>query len=218
MNVLFLCSGDGGNMKFLDKISKKVGAPSKLKSIVIVGVIADRECGALEYARSNNIFSCTHSFKRTFEEDSKLILLLKKFKADVIVTNIHKIISSRVVNEFEGKLINVHYSILPSFAGSIGMNTVKNAIASGCKFLGSTSHVVTSKLDGGYILCQSIFSYSKQTDVYNLVFRTGALCLLSGILQLGDIEGSVQVFGEIQTNPIIDINSVVLIDVFNELK
>ena len=52
---------------------------------------------------------------------------LNKLNPDVIITNIHKIIDSDTLNMFPSKFINLHYSLLPSFAGYIGMETVEKA-------------------------------------------------------------------------------------------
>ncbi len=216
MRIVFLCSGNGGNMKFLNELSK-VSSNSEISSISVTGVVVDRECGALEYCQERGLAGVIHSFKRTDEEDSKLISILNDLNPDIIITNVHKILSEKVVSAFEGKLINVHYSILPAFAGTIGMDTVENAINAGCKVLGSTCHIVTNELDGGPILSQSTFPFIGQEDVYNDVFRTGALSLLSGVLQQKTNISGVFNLNNIQTNPLFDIESKVLEEVFNKL-
>jgi phosphoribosylglycinamide formyltransferase 1 len=53
---------------------------------------------------------------------------------------------------FENRIINVHPSLLPMFAG--GMDAIEQALESGLKFTGATVHVVTAELDGGPILLQ----------------------------------------------------------------
>lgn len=216
MRIIFLCSGNGGNLKFINEISK-ISKNQSISIIQVLGVIADRDCGAIEYCKEREMVARLHSFKRTEEEDLKLISILNNLSVDVIVTNVHKIISERVVNAFENKLLNVHYSILPAFAGTIGMDTVENAIKRGCKVLGSSCHLVTSELDGGPILCQSTFPFENQEDVYNDVFRTGALSLLSGVLQQTKSIKGVFTFKNLQVNPLFDIESQVLLEVFNKL-
>lgn len=56
------------------------------------------------------------------------------------------------LDAFEGRIINVHPSLLPMFAG--GMDAIEQALESGLKFTGATVHVVTAELDGGPILLQ----------------------------------------------------------------
>lgn len=56
------------------------------------------------------------------------------------------------LEEFEGRIVNVHPSLLPMFAG--GMDAIEQALESGLKFTGATVHIVTAQLDGGPILVQ----------------------------------------------------------------
>ena len=128
MRVLFLASGNGGNLKFLHQISNHDNASLDVKSIKVIGVIADRECGALNFATENNLIAEYYSFKRTQEENLKLINAINELDPDLVVTNVHKIISPVVLKETNAKFLNVHYSILPAFAGTIGMQTVDDAI------------------------------------------------------------------------------------------
>jgi phosphoribosylglycinamide formyltransferase-1 len=53
---------------------------------------------------------------------------------------------------FEGRIINVHPSLLPMFGG--GMDAIEQALESGLKFTGATVHIVTSAVDGGPVLVQ----------------------------------------------------------------
>jgi phosphoribosylglycinamide formyltransferase-1 len=57
------------------------------------------------------------------------------------------------VAHYEGRLINIHPSLLPAFTG---LNTHARAIEAGCKFAGATVHRVTAELDHGPILAQAI--------------------------------------------------------------
>ena len=218
MRVLFLVSGNGGNLKFLHQISKHYDAPDEIKSIKVIGAIADRECGALNFAAENKLISKFHSFKRTQEENKKLIDYINELYPDIVITNVHKIISPEVLRETSAKFLNVHYSILPAFAGTIGMQTVNNAINAGSKFLGSTCHIVTEELDAGPILAQSVFPYTKQDGVYNLVFRSGALSLLAGILSNNSEIENLHNFGIIQTNSLYSTGKVNLDELFDDIS
>jgi phosphoribosylglycinamide formyltransferase-1 len=63
-----------------------------------------------------------------------------------------RIHSRSFLDAFEGRIINVHPSLLPAFAG--GMDAIEQALESGLKFTGATVHIVTSDLDAGPILVQ----------------------------------------------------------------
>ena len=56
------------------------------------------------------------------------------------------------LDAFEGRIVNVHPSLLPMFGGS--MDAIEQALESGLKFTGATVHVVTADVDGGPILVQ----------------------------------------------------------------
>lgn len=70
----------------------------------------------------------------------------------VVDAGYDRIHSPNFLAAFEGRIINVHPSLLPMFGG--GMDAVDQALESGLKFTGATVHVVTSDVDGGPILVQ----------------------------------------------------------------
>ena len=212
MKIVFFCSGNGGNLKFIHLLSKYID------SIEILALISDRECGAETYAKSVGIDSYRHSFERTIIENRILMKLINKLNPDVVVTNVHKIICESVLNGTDCNFINLHYSLLPSFAGTIGMKPVDDAIQQGCKFLGSTCHKVTKELDLGPILAQSIVHYNKETFNYGLIFKSGCLALLSGLMNYSKREGNnFHEINDIIVNPGYDFPPNLIKKVFHEM-
>jgi len=67
-----------------------------------------------------------------------------------------RIVSDVLLNAFEGRIINIHPSLLPSFRGA---HAVEQAVAFGVKVYGITIHYVNSELDGGKIIAQKAFEY-----------------------------------------------------------
>jgi phosphoribosylglycinamide formyltransferase 1 len=174
--IVFLGSGGGGNLKFIDKYSRQYGNLFK-----VVSVITDRECGASDYAFRKGLPCEIMSFKRDEKEDNRLIESIKSFRPDYIITNIHKILSERIVSEFFQKLFNLHYSYLPAFGGLIGMNPVDKALERNNLFIGCTMHYVENNVDTGSTISQGIVIYKESKDVYQSVFECGSLTLLSGL-------------------------------------
>ncbi len=196
MKIAFLGSGGGGNLKFIHEISKIDD------SIEIVGLIADRFCGAIEYAIDNGLYNRIHSFKRSILENQDLICMLKDLSPDLIITNVHKILSPSVVKSFEGKLINLHYSYLPAFGGLIGMKPVDEALNRGNKFIGVTCHDVNEKVDDGSTIAQGFFIVSESNSHYQSTFETGAITLLAGIQNKQKINSnSCTIFGSYIISP-----------------
>ena len=112
---------------------------------------------------------------------------INQFNPDLIVTTVNKIIADNIVSTWRGKLINLHYSLLPSFGGVTGSVPVRQAIEYGTKFVGTTVHYVSEKVDRGVPIVQSVTPlYPEDTEdlVMEYLFRCGSICLLTGINNL----------------------------------
>jgi folate-dependent phosphoribosylglycinamide formyltransferase PurN len=140
----------------------------------VLSVIADRECGATLFARTNGINY--KIIEVTNNDQSELSHSLAEFKPEIIFTTIHKMISPAVLNIYGQKMVNLHYSLLPFHAGVIGMKGVESATFNHEVLLGVTTHKVTSELDAGPIVMQSYFSNPNNLDVaIKASFRIGCL-------------------------------------------
>jgi phosphoribosylglycinamide formyltransferase-1 len=178
MRVCFLVSGNGGNLKFF-YLANKLGL---IKNIELF-VIADRECSALKFAHKCKIQSKLINYTR--KENSELLLGLKEISPDVIVTNWHKIIDKEVVEKYAGRLINLHYSLLPSFPGMIGILPIEEAYKQGCKYIGATCHYVDNGVDTGNIISQTVLSADIGIDsAIQNIFKNGCLILLNSLLTM----------------------------------
>jgi len=93
--------------------------------------------------------------KETKETAEDLQLkLLKEFKIDFIVlARYMQIVSSKLIEEFPNRIINIHHSFLPAFPGA---KPYHSAYKRGVKIIGATSHYVTEDLDEGPIIEQDI--------------------------------------------------------------
>ena len=76
-----------------------------------------------------------------------------------------KILSKNFIEKFQGKIINIHPSLLPKYKG---LNTHIRAIKNREKFAGCTVHYVTSKLDSGKIILQKRVKISKKDNHFSL--------------------------------------------------
>jgi phosphoribosylglycinamide formyltransferase-1 len=176
--IVFLASGSGGNLKFLHLAQKY-----SLISNINLFVVADRECGSVEFARNNTLSNDVITYTKLASEE--LTLILERINPDLIVTNWHKIIDEDTVRAYQGKMLNLHYSLLPAFSGLIGTEPIKRAYSQGCKYIGPTCHLVDEGVDSGKIISQAIFTTDISFDnSINLMFRMGCLVLLNGIEQV----------------------------------
>jgi phosphoribosylglycinamide formyltransferase-1 len=177
-HIVFLASGNGGNLKFFYLAQK-----NNFISGIRLTVVADRECGSIDFARRNGLEHYVIKYERS--DAKELTNILGRVKPDIIVTNWHKIIDQDTLAKYLGKFVNLHYSLLPAFAGLIGVEPIKRSYQQGCKFIGPTCHLLDEGVDTGKILSQAIFTTEKPfEDAVNLMFRKGCLVLLSGIQQI----------------------------------
>ena len=176
--IVFLVSGGGGTLRFFNLAVKKLGLPFALR-----GVIADRECDALKYGRAVGVPSYVISYSA--QDDAVLNDVLSKMNPDCVITNIHRVLSERTLNCCSAIFINLHYSILPAYAGYIGMKRmVKEARLQKVCFLGATCHEVSEHLDAGTILCQATIATDwNQSDewIENYIFRGACLIFLNAL-------------------------------------
>ena len=112
-----------------------------------------------------------YHFKNVKENKPKVeaeqLKLLKKYKIDFIVlARYMQILTDNFVNEYPNKIINIHHSFLPAFAGA---RPYHSAYERGVKIVGATSHYATAELDAGPIIEQDIVRVSHTDSIEDLV-------------------------------------------------
>ena len=106
-------------------------------------------------------FPITKENKR--EQEKKEIALLQEHHIDfVILARYMQILSSHLIDAFPMKIINIHHSSLPAFAGA---NPYKAAYLRGVKFMGATAHYVTEDLDEGPIITQDVIPITHRDSI-----------------------------------------------------
>ena len=149
-------SGTGTNLKSLIEFSKK-----KLSPISINLVISNKKnAKGLKYANQNNIEKKIINFNHKNIAENKILKILRKKDINFIcLAGFMKILSKNFIKKFNGKIINIHPSLLPKYKG---LNTHKRAIENEEKFSGCTVHQVSSKLDAGKIILQKKVKISRK--------------------------------------------------------
>jgi phosphoribosylglycinamide formyltransferase 1 len=123
----------------------------------VVAVATNRpSCPAAAYARELGVPIAElsqRSFVSAEARDVAMRDFFQKHRVELVIDAGYDRIHTRpFLDAFEGRIVNVHPSLLPMFAG--GMDAIEQALESGLKFTGATVHVVTAMLDGGPILVQ----------------------------------------------------------------
>ena len=176
MKVCFLASGGGGNLKFLH-----LAQELKLLKNLELTVISDRQCNSIKYAKEHNMYAKIIHYEQ--DKNQSLLDELEYINPDIIITNWYKIIDKQVISIYAGKLINLHYSLLPAFGGLIGIAPIKEAYKQNCQFVGTTCHYVDEGVDTGNIISQAIVKTDIPIeDAISEVFKKGCLILLNSLL------------------------------------
>ena len=158
-------SGNGSNMKNLVKFSKIKNAPIKVDLIIS----SNKRSNAIRYLKKNKIYFKIFDFKQKNKDEKKIFDILKKRKTQLIcLAGFMKILSRNFIKRFNGKILNIHPSLLPKYKG---LNTHERAILNKEKFSGCTVHFVNSKLDSGKIIIQKKVKINKNDDPKSLSKR-----------------------------------------------
>ena len=121
----------------------------------IKAVIANHDYLQDLVEKFNIPFTCISAEGLSREEhEDKMIAKIQEFEPDVIVlAKYMRILTSKFVDVFPKKVLNIHHSFLPAF---IGANPYKQAHERGVKIIGATAHYVTNDLDEGPIIFQDV--------------------------------------------------------------
>lgn len=156
-NIVILISGGGSNMAAIVKTAKNQDWETRL-SARVTAVISNRaDAAGLEWAKKQGIDTASIDHK-AFDSreafDQALMQCIDVHKPSLVVlAGFMRILTPGFVAHYAGRLINIHPSLLPAFAG---LHTHQRAIDAGCKFAGATVHQVTAELDVGPILAQAV--------------------------------------------------------------
>lgn len=166
--IAVLVSGSGSNLQAL------IDANLSGK---IVGVLSNRpNAYALQRAQQANIATCVIEHK-TFPSreafDAAMHQQLQDWDVDlVILAGFMRILTSAFVEAWEGKMLNIHPSLLPAYKG---MHTHQRVLNTGDRLHGCTVHFVTAELDAGQSLAQGVLTVSRHDNAEQLADRVHVL-------------------------------------------
>ena len=151
LRIGVLVSGRGSNLQALIDAANDPQYPAQ-----IVLVCANRACTAIEIAQRAELpvqLFRLSQFADRKARDMAMAQSLQRNGVDLVVcAGYDAILTSDFIDAFSGRIINIHPSLLPEFAGT--MDAVSMALAAGVAESGCTVHVVTDEVDGGPILAQ----------------------------------------------------------------
>tara|TARA_B110000008_G_scaffold31317_1_gene28044 strand:- start:1050 stop:1631 length:582 start_codon:yes stop_codon:yes gene_type:complete len=148
-------SGTGSNLRSLIKFSKIKKSPISIEMIIS----NNPKSKGLNFGKIFKIKKKVFDFKNKTSSEKNLLFLLKKNKIDLIcLAGFMKILTKNFIKNYDGKILNIHPSLLPKFKG---LNTHERAIKNKEKYSGCTVHFVSAKLDSGKIILQKKVKINK---------------------------------------------------------
>jgi phosphoribosylglycinamide formyltransferase 1 len=166
--IVVLISGRGSNMRSIVDACAAEGWPAQ-----VVAVVSNRpEAAGLAFAAERGIATAVvdhQAFASRDGFDAALAQAIDAHAPDLVVlAGFMRILGADFVRRYEGRLLNIHPSLLPAFPG---LHTHRRAIETGCKLAGATVHFVTAELDHGPIVVQAAVPVMPHDDEHTLAQR-----------------------------------------------
>ena len=167
--IAVLVSGSGSNLQALIDAEHQ----NQLGNGQIVGVLSNKaDAYALTRAKHANIDTAIISHKNfpTRESfDQQMHQQLLDWDVDLVVlAGFMRILSSDFVSQWQGRMLNIHPSLLPHYKG---MHTHQRVLNTGDRFHGCTVHFVTAELDAGQAIIQAVLEVRHSDTVESLATR-----------------------------------------------
>lgn len=166
--IVLLISGRGSNMQALVQACQAERWPAS-----VVAVISNRpDAQGLQFAAQHGIATHVvdhHAFEDRHAFDLALGACIDAHRPDVVaLAGFMRILGARLVERYDGRMLNIHPSLLPAFPG---LHTHRRALEAGCAVAGATVHFVTPALDHGPIVLQSVVPVLPDDDEASLSAR-----------------------------------------------
>lgn len=165
---MILISGRGSNMQSIVQRCAEQQWPAR-----VAAVIANRaDAAGLQFAAAHGIQTAVvdHKlFAARDQFDTELARVIDGFAPDLLLlAGFMRVLGSAFVQRYEGRMLNIHPSLLPAFTG---LHTHRRALEAGCKAVGATVHFVTAQLDHGPIVMQGVVPVLPGDDEHTLSQR-----------------------------------------------
>ncbi len=149
-------SGTGSNFEAIAKAC----ASGAIEAEVVLMVCDKPQAAVVQKAESYGINSFVFSakdYESKAEFEAEIVALMDVLEVDLVcLAGYMRIVGDVLLGAYEGRIINIHPSLLPAFRGA---HAVEQAVEYGVKVYGITIHYVNAELDGGKIIAQRAFEY-----------------------------------------------------------
>jgi phosphoribosylglycinamide formyltransferase-1 len=160
-SLVILISGSGSNMAAIVQTAEREHWAERYNARVTAVISNKADASGLQWAREAGIATAVVEHKAFANHaqpreafDAALMTEIDRRQPDLVVlAGFMRILTPGFVQHYAGRLLNIHPSLLPAFAG---LRTHERALEAGCKVAGATVHHVTAELDHGPILAQAV--------------------------------------------------------------
>ncbi len=160
-NIVILISGSGSNMAAIVRAAQTQNWAKQFNACISAVISNKADAIGLAIAKEHSIATAVVDHTAFAGEphpreafDAALMKEIDQHQPHLVVlAGFMRILTPGFVAHYEGRLVNIHPSLLPAFPG---LKTHARAIEAGCKFAGATVHRVTAELDHGAILAQAV--------------------------------------------------------------
>jgi phosphoribosylglycinamide formyltransferase 1 len=171
-NIVVLISGSGSNMEAIVRAAQRDNW-HRAYGARVAAVLSNRtDAQGLALAQKLQIVTAVVDHQRYAHRDAFDDALAQAIQvhqpALIVLAGFMRILTPGFVSRHAGRVVNIHPSLLPAFAG---LNTHQRALDAGCKFAGATVHRVTAELDHGEILEQAVVPILPQDTAATLAAR-----------------------------------------------
>ena len=148
------CSGTGSNFRALNRAIKE----KPIDAEIVLFLSNRSQCAAMDYALENGIDAATISEKQYPDYQSFVSAMLSELRNhridDIILAGYMRKVPDAVVDEYSGRIVNIHPALLPKFGGEgmYGIHVHTAVLAAGEKESGATVHFVDEEYDRGKII------------------------------------------------------------------
>ena len=153
-NVAVLASGTGSNFRAIAEASSRGEIPARVACLIT----DNPQAPVIELARSYGVAARiieppTAKAGLPFETENAIVSACRDHDVDLVaLAGFMRILKGPLLEEYDGRIMNIHPSLLPSFKG---LHAVRQALEYGVKVVGCTVHFVDRTVDGGAIIVQA---------------------------------------------------------------
>ena len=170
-DVVVLLSGTGSNLQALIDSDDVKASPATIRAVIsnradAYGLQRAKDAGIATRVLDHKAFEGREAF------DAALIQVIDEFKPQLVVlAGFMRILSADFVRHYQGRLLNIHPSLLPKYKG---LHTHQRALEAGDSEHGCSVHFVTEELDGGPLVVQAVIPVESDDSPYSLAQRVHA--------------------------------------------